>query len=200
MRRGFSLVEMLVALVLISMLMSLGLLAYKQQLSVMKKFQTKGIERVLNFHQLRSLINSMFFYVVTDYDRFGNNMELFHQFFKGNAQEMTFITQNSLYFDGLCVARLACVEDKLIYQESKLYSPHNNYLEPAIVEGFYEKEFFHDLSECRFSYEAKERFVEELEDRLPLSVELYADMRYTFAVRNSDTRSHQRLGILNDEN
>ena len=199
MKKGFSLVEMLVSLIIISMLIGVGILVYRQQLIIIKKLKRNGIEKLLKYNQLRGVIASTFSYVITDYDRFGNIVDNYHIFFKGNRDYLTFITKSPLFYNGVSVVEMECKDNSLIYRESKLYSQFSNYLKPAISQDFYQKIFFTDLDECYFEYYFGYNKVSELYNKLPQAIHLKTDIDYFLPIKTDDNMSNDRIRVLNSE-
>ena len=150
-RYAFTLIEMLVALILISLLIGVALFAFKSQLMMIQKARTSGIDSVLSYNQLRSSLQSMKYYVVDDYDVFGRDMKNLHFYFDGGKEKMTYITTNPLFSQDVAVAQLRCVDKKLIYKEEPLYG-RINFLKPQVLEDSPKITLFKNLSVCEFSY------------------------------------------------
>ncbi|MEA3521879.1 MAG: type II secretion system protein, partial [Campylobacterota bacterium] len=69
-KNAFTLVEMLIAIILISMLIAMSVFSFKHMLINFKKMRSQNFDSLLSFHQLKSSISAMSYYVVDDYDQF----------------------------------------------------------------------------------------------------------------------------------
>lgn len=167
-RYAFTLVEMLVALILISLLIGVALFTFKSQLMMIQKTKTSGIDSVLSYNQLRSSVQSMKYYVVDDYDVFGRDMKHFHFYFDGSKEQMTYITGNPLFSKDIAVAKLMCANKKLIYKEEPLYGKIN-FLKPQVLKDSPQITLFKKLSACEFSYNLAQK-TSALNKNIPTSI------------------------------
>ncbi len=165
-KNAFSLVEMLVAIVLISLLIGVAMFSFRLQLITVKKTKEVGINAVLHFNQLRASISSMKYYVVDDYDTLGFAMKSLHFYFEGTAKEMNYITTNPLFSNDVAVVKLTCKEDKLVYKEEPLYAKVD-FLQPQVLQESREEVLFKDLSLCNFNYIYNKQKKRELYNDLP---------------------------------
>jgi hypothetical protein len=161
---------MLVALILISLLIGIALFAFKSQLMMIQKSKTSGINSVLSFNQLRSSLQSIKFYVVDDYDMFGNDMKKLHFYFNGDKKKMNYITTNPLFSSDIAVVKLTCEDKKLIYKEEPLYG-RIDFLKPQVLDDSHQITLFDKLSTCEFAYH-KNIKKSILKNDIPTSVDI----------------------------
>ena len=163
---AFSLVEMLVAVLLISLLIGVAIFSFKHQLIVIQKTQKIGLNRVLTYNQIRSSIQAIKYYVVDDYDNLNKPMKNLHVYFNGNEKEVNYITENPLFSDEIAVVKLKCLDTELIYQEEPLYG-NIDFLRPEIIEDSRETILYDNLQKCEFNYFVKEYEMTSVVDEIP---------------------------------
>jgi len=155
-RSAFSLVEMLVATVLITMLLSIAIFSYKHILITFKHIKSNSINRSINFHQLRSSLQSMHYYIVDDYNNLNQAMKQLHPFIETSPSQLLYITKSPIFSTDISLARLSCENEKLIYQEEPLFKKID-FLIPRMPEDHFQKVFFDALSYCEILYEFKQQ-------------------------------------------
>jgi prepilin-type N-terminal cleavage/methylation domain-containing protein len=170
-RSAFTLVEMLIAVVLLSLLIGTALFAFRYQLLTFTKMEPAALDRALAYHRMRSSIQSMHYYVVDSYDRFGRAQQDLHYYFSGTPERMRYITQSPLFSDAISVAELACTEEGLRYSEEALYAG-NDYLRPDRYELPESLLLFDGLSSCRIRYITERGDTEGLEREIPRAVRI----------------------------
>jgi len=170
-RAAFSLVEMLVAVILLSLLIGVAIFAFKYQLLAIHKAQKVGLDEVLKYNQLKSSIESMKYYVVDDYDMFNKPMKNLHYYFDADEHQMNFITTNPYFSKNTSVVNIRCEESQLIYQEEKLYGPMD-FLSPSLLQTSNKTTVYKNLEACSFKYIYRDRVLTELSNDLPTLIEL----------------------------
>ena len=169
-KNGFTLVEMLVAIVLLSLLIGVAVFAFRMQLMNVQKLKTSGLDSVLHYTQLTSPIESMKYYVVEDYDTFGKPMKKMHYFFSGDAKHMEFVTTNPNLGEYDAIVMLECKEDELIYKEEPLFE-RVDYLRPDFLEDSFQIVLYKELQTCSFAYEKGSKVIlSTLEGAIPKRV------------------------------
>jgi len=168
-KNAFSLVEMLVAVILLTLLIGVAIFALKYQLISIHKTQKVGIKKLIIYNQIRASLQSIKYYIIDDYDMLGYPMKQLHPFFTANASELTYITTNPLFSKDVAVAQMRCQNDKLLYKEEKLYG-NIDFLRPKLLQNSREKVFYNNLDGCSFSYIFKNQSYENLDNKIPSSI------------------------------
>ena len=150
MRHAFTLIEMLVATVLITLLVGVALFSMRMQLLSIQKIRKEAIADAITYTQIRSVLVSMRRYIVRRYDIGGTPLNEWHEFFHGDAQQATFITADPLLNKESALVRLRCENHHLLYEEEPLYGPMDD-LRPAFDENHTRRILYRDLEKCRFA-------------------------------------------------
>lgn len=198
-KTAFSLVEMLIALILISLLIGLAVFSFKHQLLIIQKTKKTGINKVLVYNQLRSSIQSMKYYVVDDYDILNNQMKNLHFYFSGTKTEMNYITISPLFSDDIAVVELLCNGNELVYKEEPLYD-NIDFLRPHVLEESREISIYKNLDKCEFEYFYGENKFEILNNIVPTTVVLNIISQdiYDPLYINVKSDYNTSLGIIKD--
>lgn len=198
-REAFSLVEMLIAVILITLLIGLAIFGLKYQLMAIHKTKKIGINKVIKYNQLISSIESMKYYIVDDYDTLNYPMKNLHPYFNGTSSEISFITENPLFSRDIVLVQLKCEENKLLYREEKLYE-NMDFLRPQLKEQIPEKTFYKDLDKCSFRYILQNKEYEILQDKIPSSViiNLYKNNDINKIYINIKSDYNQSVRIINN--
>ncbi len=172
MRKGFSLVEMLVAVILLTMLIGVALFSFRLQLITLAKTNKEQLKDVVRYTYIRQAIESMKFYGVQEYDMLHQPINAFHYYFNADAKTMQFITTNPIFSEGVAVVSFTCKDDTLLYKEEPLYG-RIDYLRPEFLEDSKQKVLFYNLKECHFGYmDRSGRKKEALQGKIPKSVSI----------------------------
>lgn len=198
-RKAFSLVEMLVATVLITMLLSIAIFSYKHILITFKHIKTASINRSIDFHQLRSSLQSMHYYIVDDYNNLNQPMKNLHPFIKATPQSLLYITKSPLFSKDITLAQLSCDDDKLIYQEEPLFQKID-FLAPKMPEDSQKKVFFDALTHCEILYQFRNNGVFPETVTLQLKSEL-KEVMYITSIQSDYNTSTFRINskVYDDE-
>lgn len=163
--------ELLVAVLLLTLLMGTALFSYRQVLLNIGKAQKSTFNEVLKNHQIRTSIESMQYYVVDDYNQFNQAMKKLHYFFNGNNELFQYISLNPTLSEIPSLSQFECRENQLVYTEEPLYG-RIDVNQPAFLEESQELVYWKDISSCAFSYIFKEKEMEGLKNELPSAVEI----------------------------
>lgn len=171
MKKAFTLVELLVAVLLLTLLMGTALFSYRQVLLNITKAQKTTFNEILKIHQIRTSIESMQPYVIDEYNHFNQPMKKLHILFNANEQGLKYVSLNPSFSTIPSLSELRCVEDKLIFKEEPLYQ-HLNLNQPVFSQEHKEMIYWEEIYDCKFSYMIREKRVEVVNNELPSFVEL----------------------------
>ncbi|HHD81697.1 MAG TPA: hypothetical protein ENK94_00725 [Campylobacterales bacterium] len=172
MRKAFTLVELLLAVVLLTLLIGTALFSYRQVLLNITKTQKSSFNEVLKFHQIRTSIESMQHYVVDEVNQFNQPMKKLHVFFKGREHAFEFISLNPTLSTLPSLSSFECKDNALIYKEEPLYK-RIDVNQPDFLEDTPFIRYWHDLDACQFKYyNQKGQSFETFENKLPTAIEI----------------------------
>ena len=198
-RNAFSLVEMLVAVLLLTLLIGVAIFSFRYQLIAISKAQKVGFTKVLKYNQLRTSLQSMKCYVVDDYDMLNQTMQNLHLFFNGAKNQLTYITESPLFSNEIALVQLRCEDSKLLYKEENLYG-NIDFLRPELLANSQETILYDDLTECAFSYQLRDQTLQELKDDVPTGVTVNLETKENIELIYVDVKSDYNLsvGLIND--
>lgn len=199
MKKAFTLVELLMAVLLLTLLIGTALFSYRQILINIKKTNTASISEVLKIHQLRTSVESMQYYVVDDYNVFGTPMKNLHYFFYGTPSMMSYITLNPIFSKKTSVVKVECTPEKTLkYIEEPLYG-RIDFKNPKIIDDSQEHILWKKIKGCQFKYFTIEGSVDSLKGDIPASIKISfinkSEKLNTFFIRikNDDNLSKERV-------
>lgn len=203
-RNGFTLVEMLVVIVLLSMLIATAVFAYKNMIINIKHTKKENYKFLYSFHQLRSSITSMSYYVIYDEEKLSVKSG-YKYFFNGNSQTMHYITKNPVFSDKISVVSLACENNELTYSETLLYG-EQDYLQPQVDEKSPIKILFDDVSDCSIDYFLKNQKMKVLQNSIPELVHIALkinkkEQEFLFRINSTRDKVNELIaGAIDNEN
>jgi prepilin-type N-terminal cleavage/methylation domain-containing protein len=152
MKNAFTLVEMLVAIVLISLLIGVAVFSFRLQLINVHKSRSEGIRRAIVSAQIHRVLESMKHYAVQDYDRLNQPIpRTWHEFFQGSSTRMLFVTTHPILSHADALVELSCHEGSLLYREQTLFGTMD-FLRPALTDASHRISLIKGLQSCRFEY------------------------------------------------
>jgi len=175
-KNAFTLVEMLVAVILITLLIGVAIFAFRYQLIAIKKSQKVGLTYVLSYNQLRTSLQSMKCYVVDDYDMLNQPMKQLHIFFEGKPTELTYITESSVLSKEVSLVKVSCRDSELLYTEEKLYDKID-YLRPKLSKNAPEVVLYKNVNDCSFNYHVKNLNFDTLEGKMPTAITINLNIK-----------------------
>ncbi|UCN00590.1 prepilin-type N-terminal cleavage/methylation domain-containing protein [Sulfurimonas sp. SWIR-19] len=187
MRKAFTLVEMLVGVVLLTLLIGVALFSFRLQLITIHKTKLSSINSAISYTQLRSVITSMKYYALQEYDIVKRVIpHSWYYFFDADAKKMKFITINPLFSNVDSLVCLTCKDKQLMYEEEPLYA-NMNFLQPDFSEEKKVLTLMKNLEKCSFSYKTRdEKQVTSLKNDLPRAVQINIEQnnkKYTFYIK-----------------
>lgn len=153
--KAFTLIEMLISIVLMALIISTMMFAFKYSLSQFARIGSIVPKKAIEYDQLRGVIGGMFPYAV-DIQR-GFQKSKLEPFIYLKEREMLFISKNPIFTKDISIIKIECKNDKLNYYEKILYDKHSNYLAPKIDDTNFKKSYFSNLNECYFTYNYQEK-------------------------------------------
>jgi len=183
-RKAFTLVEMLVAVVLLTLLIGVALFSFRLQLITIHKTKLESINRAISYTQLRSVIASMKYYAVQEYDIVQRVIpHTWHYYFDGDEKNIKFISTNPLFSEVDALVSFTCKDNELIYNEEALYGDMN-FLRPTFNKNIKHSVLMKNLDKCLFIYiTRKGKQITSLANDLPKAVQINVEQygkNYTF--------------------
>ena len=152
-KKAFTLIEMLISILLMTLIVATMMFAFKYSINEFKRINSLVPQKVLKYHQLSSLINGMFPYVI-EVER-GFEKKKYEAYIYPKEKSLEFISKNPIYSDKISISKLECDDRELKYYEKLLYSKESDYLKPKIEESDLKDIFYQNLDDCKFSYKVK---------------------------------------------
>ena len=171
MRKAFTLVELLVAVVLLTLLIGTALFSYRQVLLNITKAQTSTFNEVLKVHQIRTSIESMQHYVVDEYNQFNQPMKKLHTFFLGNKYYFKYISLNPTLSTIPSLSSFECKDNSLIYREEPLYK-RIDVNKPDFLEDTLFVVYWADIRSCQFEYILADKVLDNLKNKIPTAIRI----------------------------
>jgi prepilin-type N-terminal cleavage/methylation domain-containing protein len=191
MKKAFTLVELLIAVVLLTLLMGTALFSYRQALLNITKAERSTFNDVLKVHQLRTSIESMQHYVVDDYNQLNQPMKKLHIFFKGTQHYFQYISLNPTFSTIPSLSSFECKDKKLVFREEILYY-HIDVNRPNFLEESKEMIYWKDIDVCTFEYFLHEKVLNNIENILPTAVHI--------SFLDSDEKKHDFFIAIKSDN
>jgi len=170
-KKAFTLVELLVAVLLLTLLIGTALFSYKQILLNITKAQKSTFHEVLKVHQIRTSIESMQDYVVDDYNQFNQPMKKPHTFFLGKEHVFQYISLNPTFSKVPTLSSFECKDDALLYKEASLYA-QMDLNRPSFSEEHHVEVYWADITSCQFEYVVKNKSLDNLQNKLPEALQI----------------------------
>ena len=198
-KKAFSLVEMLVAVILISLLIGVAIFAFKYQLMAIAKTKKVGINKVLKYNQLKTSIESIRYYVVDDYDTLNQPMKNLHLYFDATKDSLNYITNSPFFYNETSVVHLQCIDNSLKYTEEKLYDKID-FLRPSVLQDSKSVDIYDDLQSCKFSFFKNSQIVDSIKDEIPTKIVFQFQkndeiQKYIFSIKSDFNIS---IGLVKD--
>ena len=171
MKKAFTLVELLVAVLLLTLLIGTALFSYRQVLLNITKAQTSTFNEVLNVHQIRTSIESMQHYVVDDYNQFNQPMKKLHSFFLGNQHYFQYISLNPTLSTTPSLSSFECKNSSLVYKEEPLYQ-RIDVNRPKFLDDSPFIVYWEDIESCQFEYTLHEKVLNDLTNKIPTAIKI----------------------------
>jgi len=173
MKKAFTLIEMLIAIILLSLLIGLSIFSLRLQFMTIKKIQLNNMSKIIKFNQLKTTIESMKYYAVQEFDILNRPIKYkWYFFFQGDEEKMIFVTQNPIFIEEDALVKLECLENKLIYTEEALYGKID-FLKPSFLKNSRKYILYDNLKTCNINYfNTKGDIKKKLFNEIPLIVHI----------------------------
>ncbi len=172
MKKGFTLIEMLVSMVIFSFIIALAAYSFRFYAYITKKIVMPYPDEAVRFSRLEDVVKSMFYFVCETNNGIGKKQ--FYIYFHGDSKSMDFITAKPVNIvDNIAVCRLYLDNNTLILKESPVYSKYNNYKEPSLIKEV-EKTFtiMNNVSDFKLTYFKDNKKTHYLDKKIPQLVEI----------------------------
>ncbi len=172
MRKGFTLIEMLVSIIIFSFIIALAAYSFRFYADMTKKIIMPYPQQAVNFSNLGDAVRSMFYFVSEDSDELGKKS--FCIYFYGDAESMSFITAKPIRISGnIAVCKLYLDNGTLMLDESPVYSKYNNYKEPSLIAEDEKKiALMKNVSDLQLTYFENQKKTQALKEKIPQLVEI----------------------------
>ena len=172
MRKGFTLIEMLVSIIIFSFIIALAAYSFRFYADITKKIIMPYPQQAVNFSNLGDAVRSMFYFVSEDSDELGKKS--FYIYFYGDAESMSFITAKPIRISGnIAVCKLYLDNGTLMLDESPVYSKYNNYKEPSLIAEDEKKiALMKNVSDLQLTYFENQKKTQALKEKIPQLVEI----------------------------
>lgn len=152
-RKAFSLVEVLIAMVIVTLITATGMFAYKMAIGEVNKKESVRYESAMHFAQIKNLFNATYFYILEKRDSFfPDKFEYFYLFDKSESR-IKFVSNAPIYSKRLSLIDLKIEDEKLIYREKPIYDPNEDYKNPKFDKDTKEYVLLENIKEAKFSFE-----------------------------------------------
>jgi len=168
MRRAFTVIEIIVTFVIVTILISFAIYSFKYSISNLKKAVYYMPNSILAYTTMDRIISGIYYYVVEQKKKY------FVDFFDGHPQKVMFVTAAPFWSKQLSVGKFICKDDKLIYEEYLLYGKQSDYQHPEnFPEDVNQVILYRRLSDCNFEYITNHgQTVKALKNEIPGAIRL----------------------------
>ncbi len=166
-RSGFSLVEVLVAMVIVTLITTTGMFSFKLAMDQVDRQSTLTFDEPMRFSQLMNLFNATYFYVLEKRDEFFPERFEYNYLFERGDKEITFVSDAPIYSNKLSLVNLKIEDERLIYKETPVYDSKQNYKEPVFAEEVDEYTVLNSIKNAKFTYEEAIDLPKDLKSKIP---------------------------------
>ena len=131
MKKSFSLVEVLITIMILSLLISTSMFSIKYFIKSLDSFSMSLPYDAINYEKLSKSLKGTYYYVVFKKNELG--IKKAKNFYHAKSNSLLFITSNPMHYKSISVAKLYVKNNNLIYEESELFIKEQNYLKPKIL-------------------------------------------------------------------
>jgi len=143
-RKAFTLVEVLVATILLSLLLSTAMFAFKFFIKSLDSVELSLPTQAMSYSYIDHSLSGFYFYPIKTPELLKKQQ----YFFKFTKKSLTYITTTPLYYKQISVAKVECEKGYLYYYESPLYTSLQDYTNPTIISKQFKKTLLRHLESC----------------------------------------------------
>ena len=203
--KGFTLVELLVSIIIISVMLVLASVALRNMLLSWNRLAVPYPKEALAFHRLQSAVHSLMPYANLQSDGYGSNLDIMAFYFDGSKDSCTFITSSPLFGKGPALVRIYLKENQLMVAETVLYSKNSDYQNPEENKTTSHFVFADDVRTLQFEYQEQKWKNPELEYPYPTLLRINLEMMdgtvtsYSFCIRSDYPEKLQMMQKMDQD-
>jgi len=167
MRRAFTLIEVLVAMVIVALMSATGMFAYKMAIDQISRKEPVSFDDVMTYAWLRTLFATTYFYVVEKDTTFETEGIEYLYLFDTGDKSVRFVTTTPLFGHRLSLVKLSVENGQLLYEQSSIYDPKQDYKHPKILSDAPKIILIDNMENARFSYERYFALPNDVTSRIP---------------------------------
>jgi prepilin-type N-terminal cleavage/methylation domain-containing protein len=157
MKKAFTLIEVLVAVFLLSLLLASLMFAFKLFIKKLNDLVYTLPTRSINYELIYKNISAFYPYFLQSRDK--KQLKLF---FKNEKNYIEYISNYPLYYNRMVISRLECSNHKLLYSESLLFDKKQNYNNPVVFQNNFKKVLFKYKHICKIDVQKNDNNFPEL--------------------------------------
>ncbi|RLF88323.1 hypothetical protein DRN43_06095 [Thermococci archaeon] len=171
MKRGFTLIEVLISLVIFSIIAVLAASAFRFLTHRLPEAVKAYPSEAVVFYRFQTMLDSIFFYTVREKEG-PEGVESFHFYFVGFPREFSAITFSPIYSGRkLSIFKVFLKDGTLWLTEEPLYSAENDYRHPLLEEKT-TFPLWKDVAEVNFTYITGKEEKKEIVDEIPQGIRM----------------------------
>jgi prepilin-type N-terminal cleavage/methylation domain-containing protein len=172
-QRGLTLVELLVALTLFTLLAGITMTSISTTIGLVRHTRADYAQKARTLSALRDSIASTFYYAKKTEGRHAERYKLYEDFFIGETESMTYVTMAPLEMQGSTLSHLFQEGENLILMEDTLYQPQHDYLNPDWEKRSMRKiNLLGDVDKFSLRYLVDDKWLDRIEDEIPDAIEI----------------------------
>lgn len=168
---GFTLIEVLVSVLLLSFVVAISSLALRNLLLSWKKVSIPYPKNGVAFYRFQTSFNSLLPYVTKNTDRRSKKIE-YNYFFNGYHDQCEFISRSPLQSKSSSLIKISLSDGKIEFSEVNLFTCDSNYLFPESQKYTTTTVLIENVSDLNFFYKVKDEWYQEITGALPDTVKM----------------------------
>lgn len=194
---AFTLIELLVTIVLFSLLLATALYSFRFISINIRHINNTNPQRAMNFNFLKDVFSSTYYYIDTD-EKVKKGRNRFYHYFEGSKKSCRFISNASVFYDELVVVQLTVKNNKLLYEEGKIFAKNIDYKKINTIKLTQKIKILENIEALNFSYERKGRKNNVISKKIPDKVQINfqknkKNYSYIFSIKSNNTLNLETL-------